>query len=91
MDSAGIATFVNPSMAKMLGYTVEEVVGSSFFNFMDEEGLEKAKLLFKNDRKGEIKNMILSLYAVTAGRSIRLLQHHHLSIQKENLQEFWLS
>ncbi len=42
-------------MAKVLGYTVEEVVGSSFFNFMDEEGLEKAKLLFKNDRKGEIK------------------------------------
>ncbi len=55
VDSAGITTFVNPGMAKALGYTVEEMVGSSFFNFMDEEGLEKAKLLFKNNRKGEIK------------------------------------
>ncbi|MBW4649132.1 MAG: PAS domain S-box protein [Kastovskya adunca ATA6-11-RM4] len=38
LDANGNTTFVNPQMAQMLGYTVEEMFGKSLFAFMDEEG-----------------------------------------------------
>jgi len=38
IDKLGITTYVNPSMANMLGYTVEDMVGASLFKFMDEQG-----------------------------------------------------
>jgi PAS domain S-box-containing protein len=36
-DNQGITVFVNPCMAEMLGYTVAEMVGKSFFDFIGEE------------------------------------------------------
>ncbi len=36
----GVTTFVNPPMAEMLGYTVEEMLGKHLFSFMDEQGVE---------------------------------------------------
>ncbi len=38
IDADNCTTFVNKKMAEMLGYTVEEMHGRSFFAFMDEEG-----------------------------------------------------
>jgi len=35
-------TFVNENMAKMLGYTIEQMLGKRLFSFMDEEGVEIA-------------------------------------------------
>ncbi|HJW71987.1 MAG TPA: CHASE domain-containing protein [Geothrix sp.] len=37
LDAQGCTTFVNPRMAEMLGYTPEEMVGHSLFEFMDAE------------------------------------------------------
>jgi PAS domain S-box-containing protein len=42
-DNQGITVFVNPCMAEMLGYTVAEMVGKSFFDFIGEE--EKVRSL----------------------------------------------
>jgi PAS domain S-box-containing protein len=38
IDSSSNITFVNPKMAEMLGYTVEEILGTCLFEWMDEEG-----------------------------------------------------
>ncbi len=38
IDKDANTTFVNPSMAKMLGYTPQEMMGKHLFSFMDERG-----------------------------------------------------
>ena len=37
IDAENRTTFVNPKMAELLGYTVEEMLGASPFDFMDED------------------------------------------------------
>jgi PAS domain S-box-containing protein len=39
----GRTTFVNPRMAEMLGYSMEEMQGRHLFDFMDERGIEIAR------------------------------------------------
>jgi PAS domain S-box-containing protein len=36
IDAGSVTTFVNPKMASMLGYAVEEMVGRNLFEFMDD-------------------------------------------------------
>jgi len=43
IDKDSNTSFVNPRMAEMLGYTVEEMLGKPIFSFMDERGVEIAK------------------------------------------------
>lgn len=43
---------VNPSMAKMLGYTVDEMIGKSLFLFMDENQIKITKLHLERRKKG---------------------------------------
>ncbi len=38
LDAEARTSFVNPKMAKMLGYSVEEMIGLALTDFMDEEG-----------------------------------------------------
>ena len=40
IDEDANTTFVNPRMAEMLGYTVEEMQGEHLYSFMDERGIE---------------------------------------------------
>jgi PAS domain S-box-containing protein len=51
IDQDAHTAFVNPRMAEMLGYTVEEMVGRHLFAFMDEGGVEisKRKLARRHD------------------------------------------
>ncbi|MEI6613695.1 MAG: PAS domain S-box protein [Chrysiogenales bacterium] len=42
IDEKAVTTFVNPRLAKMLGYTEEEMSGRSIFSFMDEQGVQIA-------------------------------------------------
>jgi len=53
IDMNAITTFVNPRMASMLGYPVEEMMGKSLFEFMDEANQKIAHNLFER-RKQEI-------------------------------------
>src|SRR2546422_7191829 len=41
-DDDGRITFVNARLAAMLGYTVEELVGRSLFDLLDEAGRARA-------------------------------------------------
>ena len=43
IDKESNTTFVNPRMAEMLGYTMEEMVGKHLFAFMDERGVDVAQ------------------------------------------------
>ena len=52
IDIDSLTTFVNPPLANILGYTVEEMVGRHLFSFMDEQYVEIAKQKLKHRQKG---------------------------------------
>ena len=43
IDAASVTTFVNPKMASMLGYTVQEMLGRPMYDFMDEHARATAR------------------------------------------------
>ncbi|MFZ3169842.1 MAG: PAS domain S-box protein [Candidatus Methanoperedens sp.] len=52
LDKDANTTFVNPSMARMLGYTVDEMLGMHLFSFMDEQGRENATRYLERRSQG---------------------------------------
>ncbi len=52
IDKDAYTTFVNPRMAEMLGYTIEEMIGKHLFSFMDEQGIEIAKRNIERRKQG---------------------------------------
>jgi PAS domain S-box-containing protein len=52
LDENGVTTFVNPQMAAMLGYQVEEMLGEPLVVFMDEKGIAIAKTKLEHRRPG---------------------------------------
>jgi two-component system, cell cycle sensor histidine kinase and response regulator CckA len=52
IDAAGNTTFVNPRMAEMLGYEVDEMIGRNMFSFTDERGTEIARADLALRRQG---------------------------------------
>ncbi|MFX0022517.1 MAG: PAS domain S-box protein [Candidatus Hermodarchaeota archaeon] len=52
IDDNANTVLVNPSMAKILGYTIEEMVGESLFAFMDEEAVELTKYHLEKRKRG---------------------------------------
>lgn len=53
IDADGRTTFVNPRMADMMGYTVDEMKDMHLLTFMDEEWAEVAKKNMEARRRGE--------------------------------------
>jgi PAS domain S-box-containing protein len=47
VDEQACTTFVNPHMARMLGYTPEEMLGKSILQFTDKPEVEKCKLFLR--------------------------------------------
>lgn len=52
IDAGAITTFVNPRMAGILGYTVEEMLGRPLFSFMDEQGTGIAEANIERRKQG---------------------------------------
>ncbi|TAE53929.1 MAG: PAS domain S-box protein, partial [Bacteroidetes bacterium] len=52
IDRDNRTSFVNHSMANMLGYTPEEMLGMELFSFMDEEGVRIAESNIERRKKG---------------------------------------
>ena len=52
IDAEGYTAFVNPKMAEILGYTVEEMKGEHLFVFMDDVRLKEAKRYLKKRCQG---------------------------------------
>jgi len=51
-DADAVIRFVNPRMADMLGYHVDEMVGKSTFQFMNELSAGQARLRFEDRKRG---------------------------------------
>src|SRR4030042_991673 len=52
IDKDAYTTFVNPRMAEMLGYTIDEMQGKHLFSFMDEKSIEIADKKLESRRRG---------------------------------------
>jgi PAS domain S-box-containing protein len=52
VDQDANTSFVNPCMAEMLGYSVDEMMGRHLFSFMDEAGIEICKRNLERRREG---------------------------------------
>ena len=52
IDAEGRTTFANQRMAEMLGYTPEEMLGRSMFDFMDDAGRAEAAVNFARRKAG---------------------------------------
>jgi len=52
VDAEGVTTYVNPAMARMLGYDESDIMGKSFLDFIAEEYRPAARAGFERRRKG---------------------------------------
>jgi len=52
IDAEAITTFANEKMAETLGYRVEEMMGKSLYEFMDDRGKELAEYNFERRQQG---------------------------------------
>lgn len=52
IDEGGVTTYVNDRMAEMLGYRPEEMVGRSFYDFMEEDARVEATRNMERRRQG---------------------------------------
>jgi PAS domain S-box-containing protein len=52
IDKDNLTTFVNTPMAKMLGYTVGEMIGKTLFSFMSEQSTDLAKQNLERRQRG---------------------------------------
>jgi diguanylate cyclase (GGDEF)-like protein/PAS domain S-box-containing protein len=60
LDAHGIGSFVNPQMAALLGYPIEEMLGRPFTDFMDDEGRALAERKMVR-RRGQAERQELRL------------------------------
>jgi PAS domain S-box-containing protein len=51
-DTKAVTTFVTQRMAEMLGYTTEEMIGKSAFDFIDKNGVESSLIRIKSQQEG---------------------------------------
>ncbi|MCX6697718.1 MAG: PAS domain S-box protein, partial [Methanoregula sp.] len=52
IDKDAVTTYVNPKMADILGYTVEEIIGRSLFAFVDDEGRRSCEQNIERRKQG---------------------------------------
>ena len=62
IDENTYTSFVNPKMAEMLGYTVDEMIGKHIFNFIDEKGIKTVKSKLKRRKQGIKEQFELVIY-----------------------------
>jgi len=74
IDAEGTTTFVNPKMAEMLGYTVEEMMGEHLFSFMTDDWVKRAKNLLGRRRRG-ITDQHEFMFRKKSGESIYTLMN----------------
>ena len=63
IDADARTTFVNPRMAEMLGYTVEEMLGKHLFSFMDDRGVEECKRLSRSPLQAASRSGTISSFS----------------------------
>jgi len=56
IDADSNTTFVNPKMAEILGYEVEEMIGKNLFEFMDEEEMQHIERKVESRKLGIVES-----------------------------------
>ncbi|MHA2182439.1 MAG: PAS domain-containing protein, partial [Promethearchaeota archaeon] len=69
IDENAITTLVNPSMGRILGYKVEEMIGRNLFDFTPQEEVETTKNTLEKRRKG-IKEEIEKKFLRKDGKKV---------------------
>ena len=69
IDTDAYTTFVNPRMAEMLGYSVDEMLGKQLFSFIDESNLSLARERMERRRRG-IKEEVEFLFRRKDGQPL---------------------
>ncbi len=69
IDKEAKTTLTNPAMAEMLGYSVEDMIGHSLFDYMDEEQRLLGQNMFKRRSEG-IKEDHNFIFSHRSGRKI---------------------
>ena len=52
LDTDGKTSYANTRMAEMLGYKIEDLIGHSLFEFMDDDARKEAEQMLERRRKG---------------------------------------
>ena len=74
IDQDARTTFVNPRMAEMLGYTVEEMQGKHLFSFMDQQGIEIAERNLRRREQGIAEQHDFEFLRKDGSRMLALLE-----------------
>lgn len=80
VDGEARFTFANHSLAKMLDYSIEEIIGRSAFDFMDEEAKAIAKTQFEQRRQGVASTYELKLTKKDGTRLVNLVSSAPLMV-----------
>lgn len=62
VDEQGFTTFVNSSMAKILGYEREEMTGKHIYTFMSEQSIEVYKTAMEQKRQGKKEELDIEFF-----------------------------
>ncbi len=73
-DKNAVISFVNPAMAKMLGYTPSEMVGREAFDFMNPVGVDPAKEALRRRKEGDREQYELELMHKEGRRIITTIE-----------------
>ncbi|MEI6315202.1 MAG: PAS domain S-box protein, partial [Syntrophus sp. (in: bacteria)] len=84
IDKDSNTSFVNPRMAEMLGYTVEEMLGKPIFSFMDKRGVEIAKIGIDRGKQNITKQMDFELIRKDGNRLYSTLAAIPITDEKGN-------
>ncbi|MGZ5200696.1 MAG: putative bifunctional diguanylate cyclase/phosphodiesterase [Telluria sp.] len=61
LDAHAVTSFVNPQMAELLGYTIEEMLGRPFTDFLDDDGRAAGERNVARRRRGPADRQELRL------------------------------
>ncbi|MFC1483328.1 PAS domain S-box protein [Candidatus Margulisiibacteriota bacterium] len=67
-------TYVNPRMADILGYTIDEMIGKSLFSFLDEQGVKFAKRYIESGKHGTKKQYEIEFIRKNGTRVFTLIE-----------------
>ncbi|MFZ3384972.1 MAG: PAS domain S-box protein [Candidatus Methanoperedens sp.] len=84
LDKDANTTFVNPRMAQMLGYNIDEMLGKHLFSFMDEQWMEKAKRYLKRRQQGVKEHHEFEFIRKDGTRIYTSLETSPFTDEKEN-------
>ena len=69
IDAEANTSFVNQSMANMLGYEISEMIGSNLYEFVDDEGKKMAEINLERRKRG-IKEDLEFEFIHKSGRKV---------------------